>query len=185
MAALWARHAWREAWPQHSAGLLRRGRYVVAGLGASQGSLFQQHEHVGVFHCLSRAAALSSLSSQLSSSSSEGCHWGAARAGQCTWVQHAGAPLLFWWVPRLHVHLRDNGQRGASFHSHSPTRGRLSRSQLDHNPLGPAVRGHLAPMMSTFANRESIQAPVLVSTGAVAPTPSNHSLTHVRKGDER
>jgi hypothetical protein len=82
---------------------------------------------------------------------------------------------------RLHVHLRDNGQRGASFHSHSPTRGRLSRSQLDHNPLGPAVRGHLAPMMSRFAHRESIQAPVLVSIGAVAPTPSNHSLTHVKK----
>jgi hypothetical protein len=48
---------------------------------------------------------------------------------------------------RLYVCLLDDGQRGA-------TEIALPRSQLDHNPLGPAVKGHLALVTNMGSHRE-------------------------------
>jgi hypothetical protein len=60
--------------------------------------------------------------------------------------------------------------KGAQPRLHSPTLGRLSHSQLDHGPLGPAVKGHLAPITCTNTQRESIQVPALSSTEDEAPS---------------
>lgn len=57
----------------------------------------------------------------------------------------------------------DDGQRGAA-------EATLPHSQLDHNPLGPVVIGHLAPVKNMDSHRELIQAPVLASQAVEAPT---------------
>jgi hypothetical protein len=69
---------------------------------------------------------------------------------------------------RQHVCLLDDGQWGAAETT-------LPRSQPDHNPLSPAVIGHLAPVKNMDAHREWIQAPVLASQTAVAGCHKMHA----------
>jgi hypothetical protein len=69
---------------------------------------------------------------------------------------------------RQHVCLLDDGQWGAA-------EATLPRSQPDHNPLGPTVIGHLAPVKNMDSHREWIQAPVLASQAAVADCRELHA----------